>query len=140
MPPNASPWPVEVIDDADWLYRRLPPVYVKPDGTVSSKAFMRNSDPQGRKKEPDPDISVDWDRHTTPEQALERAGRLSHGIGALQAAVPRRLGLTVEHTPDHQHENRAHASILGNQGAGSKERCYLLAEEVSKYLLIRPTG
>jgi hypothetical protein len=56
------PWPEETIEDEDWLYRRLPPIFVKPDGSISDKLFMRNSEANRNKKEPDPDISVDWDR------------------------------------------------------------------------------
>jgi hypothetical protein len=37
-------WPQETIDDSDWLYRRLPPIFVKPDGRISDKLFMPNSE------------------------------------------------------------------------------------------------
>ena len=46
------------------------------------------------KKEPDPDISVDWDRYATPEESLARAERHTHGICGLQAGFPRALDLT----------------------------------------------
>jgi hypothetical protein len=135
-------WPKETIEDEDWLYRRLPPVFVKPDGTISDKLFMRNSEANRNKKEPDPDISVDWDRYATPEQSLALAERPSHGICALQAGFPRSdaLALTVMHTPDRERGNRSHASILGNEGPRAKQRCFLLAEEVSKHILIQPAS
>jgi hypothetical protein len=59
-------WPEETIGDDQWLYRRIPPIFVKPDGTISDKLFMRNSEQNRNKKEPDPDISVDWERYATP--------------------------------------------------------------------------
>ena len=93
-------WPEETIEDEHWLYRRLPPIFVKPDGTISDKLFMRNSEANRNKREPDPDISVDWDRYATPEQSLILAGRPTHGICGLQAMFPRALDLTATHTPD----------------------------------------
>jgi hypothetical protein len=133
-------WPIETTDDEDWLYRRVPPVFVKPDGTLSDKLFMRNSEANRNKREPDPDISVDWDRYATPEQSLARAGRSTHGMCGLQAQFPRSLDLTVTHTPDRELGNRAHASITGNEGPRAKQRCFLLAEEAGKHILIRPTS
>jgi len=133
-------WPIETIDDDDWLYRRVPPVFVKPDGTLSDKLFMRNSEANRNKREPDPDISVDWERYATPEQSLMQAGRPNHGIAGLQARFPRSLDLTVTHTPDQELRNRAHASVTGNEGSRAKQRCFLLAEEAGKHILIRPTS
>ncbi|MFN8637412.1 MAG: hypothetical protein U0893_26470 [Chloroflexota bacterium] len=133
-------WPEEIIADDDSLYRRVPPIFVKPDGTLSDKLFMRNSESNRNKKEPDPDISVDWDRYATPEQSLVRAERPTHGICGLRAAFPRSLDLTATHSPDREHDNRAHASIRGNEGPRAKQRCFRLAEQASKHLLIRPTS
>jgi hypothetical protein len=133
-------WPIETIDDEDWLYRRVPPVFVKPDGTLSDKLFTRNSEANRNKREPDPDISVDWDRYATPEQSLAYAERPTHGTCGLQARFPRSLDLTVTHTPDRERGNRAHASITGNEGPRAKQRCFQLVEEASKQILIRPTS
>jgi hypothetical protein len=133
-------WPEEEIEDDQWLYRRLPPVFLKPDGTISDKLFMRNVEGSRNRKEPDPDISVDWERYTTPEQSLAMAERPTHGICGLQAGFPRGLGLTVIHTPDRERGNRAHASIQGNAGPGAKERCFILAEQASQGILIRPSS
>jgi hypothetical protein len=83
-------WLSETIDDEDWLYRRVPPVFVKP-------------------------------------------------VCGLQARCPRSLDLTATHTPDQELGNRAHASIRGNEGPRAKQRCFLLAEEAAKHILIRPT-
>jgi hypothetical protein len=52
-PDGASP---EVIEDGDWLYRRLALNHLRSDGTVNRTAFMRNSVPPNRGKEPDPHI------------------------------------------------------------------------------------
>jgi hypothetical protein len=133
-------WPEERIEDEDWLYRRLPPIFVKPDGSISDKLFMRNSEASRNKKKPDPDISVDWDRYATTEQSLALAERPAHGICWLQAGFPRSLDLTVLHTPDRERGNRAHASIRGNEGPRAKQRCFLLAEEAGKHILIRPSS
>lgn len=129
-------WPIEPVHDEDWLYRRLAPHHIKRDGSVSSSAFMRSTDQSGRRREPDPDVSVDLARLTTPEESLRCAGRPQHGIGALQAREPRRMGLTVVHSP--LPENRAHASIRGNQGAEGYPRCHALAAILSRNIVIRP--
>lgn len=133
-------WPEEAIEDEHWLYRRLPPVFIKPDGTISDKLFMRNSEANPNRKEPDPDVSVDWERYATPEQSLAMAGRPTHGICGLQAGFPRSLDLTAIHTPDRERGNRAHASIRGNEGPRAKARCFQLAEQVAQHILIRPSS
>ena len=75
-PEEASP---EAIEDDDWLYRRLALNHLRSDGTVNRTAFMRNSVPPGRGKEPDPQVSVDLARLTTPPNSpagsLAVAGR-----------------------------------------------------------------
>ena len=128
---EAMPRTPEEIADGDELYRRLGPDHVKPDGTISRTAFMRNSFVNPNRKEPDPDISVDLARLTTPELTLARASRPTHGIGSLVAAFPRSLGLTVRHTPTD--ENWAHSSIEGNR---DRQTCYLLAQATT--ILIHP--
>lgn len=137
----------EQIADDDWLYRRLAVNHIrKVDGSVHPTAFMRNSDPRGRKKEPDPDVSVDLARLTTPEQALIVADRPNLGIGAIQAGFPRGLArgqIDVIHTPEEapaDRPNRAHASIRGNEGEGALDRCSQMAEEMSKHVKIYPVG
>lgn len=137
----------EQIADEDWLYRRLGVHNIRQsDGSVHHNAFMRNSDPRGRRKEPDPDVSVDLARLTTPQQALDVAGRPTLGIGAIQAGFPRALApgqIHVLHTPEDappDRPNPAHASIRGNEGAGALDRCHLMAEEMSKRIEIYPVG
>ena len=99
---------------------------------------MRNSEANRNRREPDPDISVDWDRYAMPEQSLALAERPTHGICGLQAQFPRSLELTATHSPDRERGNRAHASITGNEGPRAKQRCFLLAEEAGRHILIRP--
>lgn len=115
----------ESISDTDWLYRRLAIHHIrKADGSVHYNAFMRSADPRGKKKEPDPDVSVDLARLTTPEQSLIVADRPNLGIGAIEAGFPRALApgqIEVVHTPDEAPSDRpnpAHSSIKGNEGEG----------------------
>lgn len=137
----------EHIADDEWLYRRLAVHNIRQsDGTVHYNAFMRNADPRGKKKEPDPDVSVDLARLTTPEQSLTIAGRPGQGIGGIQAGFPRSLApkqINVVHTPvldPPERRNLAHASIRGNEGEGALDRCMVMAEEMSEHVLIYPVG
>lgn len=138
---------IEPIADDDWLYRRLGIHNVRQaDGSIHYNAFMRNVDPRGRRKEPDPDVSVDLARLTTPEQSLTAAGKPDQGIGAIQAGYPRSLApgrIDVIHTPvtePPERRNLAHASIRGNEGEGAIDRCAQMASELSKNVLIYPVG
>ena len=144
VPDGAS---TEVIEDGDWLYRRLALNHLRSDGTVNRTALMRNSVPPNKGKEPDPQISVDLARLTTPPNSpagsLAVAGRPNQGIGAMQAGFARRLGLDVIHDPVlHPPElvNVAHSVIQGNVGERAMELCELMAEEMSRHILIHPVG
>jgi hypothetical protein len=117
---------MERIDDADDLYRRILAYHLKPDGTVSSAAFMTRS------KRPDPSLSVHLARITSPEESL-RAGLPGQGIVAVSARVPRSLGLTVEHDP--QPGDPGHCLI---RGLRSKEQCALLA--AASRVVVPPAG
>jgi hypothetical protein len=90
------------VRDDDRLYRRLAPGWVKPDGTVASVAYTRNS-------RPDPEVSVDLARLSTAQETAARAGRPGFGVGELVAGFPRALGLTVRHAP--AEGNPAHSLI-----------------------------
>ncbi|MGH2352505.1 MAG: hypothetical protein ACRDI2_12160 [Chloroflexota bacterium] len=115
---------MEEIADHDHVYRRLTPHHLRPDGTVNSYAFMLYG-------EPDPHLSVDLAKLTTPQEAASRGRRPGTGVGSFTAAVPRSVGLTVKHDP--LPENVAHSLI---EGATSKEQCRRLAEAVA--IVIRP--
>ena len=109
--------PHEEIADADELYRRLAPGAIRPDGTVSRVAYMRNS-------QPDDEISVDLARLTTPERSLAPVAGRGFGLGALVAGYPRSLGLAVRHDP--LPENPSHALIVGRS---DRATCRLLADQ-----------
>ncbi len=88
------------IQDADDLYRRIAPDHVNSDGTINSGAF---TDRLGE------GISVNLARLTTREDTL--SPRPAFGLGNLQAAIPRGLGLNVRHAP--VPDNLAHSLIEG---------------------------
>jgi hypothetical protein len=110
---------LENIEDDDLLYRRLPPRSVTLDGRVLRTAYMLNG-------KPDPEISVNLARLSSPEAtAASQRGR-GRGAGELATRVPRRdLGLTVVHDPDHEQGNDAQCLIIG---ATSRSQCQTLAD------------
>src|SRR5690242_2711206 len=119
--------PREPIGPADELLRWLAPRgHVHEDGTVLSNAYKRNG-------KPDPDISVDLGRLTTPAETVARALQPGSGVGIVQAAVPLQAGLEVIHTP--LPENYAHSSIRG----ATRQHCRLLAEATRVVIPPRPT-
>jgi hypothetical protein len=139
--------PTESISDEDWLYRRLALNHLRSDGTVNRTAFMRNSVPPNKGKEPDPEVSVDLARLTTPPNSpagsLATAGKPHQGIAAMQAVFPRGLGLEVIHAPvtsPPELRNPAHSLILGNAGERAMELCDRMALELSKQISIYPVG
>jgi hypothetical protein len=89
-------------------------------------------------RRPDPDVSVDPARLTTPRRSLWVANRPTQGIASIQAGFPRSLGLEVVHSPTA--ENEAHSSIRGNEGEDALDTCDLLADEMTKTILIYPQG
>lgn len=109
---------LEHIGDNDELYRRVAPVYIKQDGSISSKAFYF-------KGKPDPSVSVDLGRLTTKRESVNRARKPDFGLGVLIARNPRIHGFNVHHSPDDENENFSHSLI---QGENTKELCYRLAE------------
>lgn len=104
--PDSPGNPVVEIAADDELYRRLAPLHVNPDGTVNSAAFKLRGFP-------DPELSVDLARLTTPEASLARAPKPGFALGRLHAGDARSLGLTVRYDP--LHDNRAHTLILGQR-------------------------
>lgn len=84
-----------------------------------------------RNSRPDPEVSVDLARLTTPEQSLSRAPRAGFGLGSLTVGVPRSLGLRVRRDP--LPGNPAHALIVGND---SIETCRRLARATD--VLVHP--
>lgn len=58
-------------------------------------------------------MSVDWEKHSTPEASLARRGKpLENALVHLIAGEVRLLSsLAVEHTPEP--ENRSHSDVVG---------------------------
>jgi hypothetical protein len=116
--------PAEPITATDDLYRRLVPNgHVAPDGkTVLWTAFLRRKLPGERHARPDPQLSVNLARLTTPE-ATVAAARPGFGVGSFSASVPIRMGLSVRHDP--QPDNYAHSLV---EGLATEEQCQDLAD------------
>src|SRR4051794_8663144 len=104
----------EEINDADFVYRRIPAWNWNFDNECAdAKAFD------------DPKMSVDWDRYSTLEQTAARAGKAKDGtnFGAvmLQVGFLRRpdtgkpdRSQNVVHDP--LDDNVAHAVVIGEKG------------------------
>ncbi|HUY79310.1 MAG TPA: hypothetical protein VMV29_21250 [Ktedonobacterales bacterium] len=106
--------------DDDELYRRFLPV---KKNVVPLSAFTRP-----RTSDPDPAISVDLARETTPEKALE-AGMPTHfKLGILRVGAVRSLGFTVRRDP--MPDNPAHCII---EGVRTADDCDRLAEQATVY-------
>jgi hypothetical protein len=107
----------EEISDDDLLYRRLAPQGVEPDGTLNNAIFMKSKPPN----EPDPEISVDLARLTTPEKTLAAAPpALGLGLGQLKVGDVRKLGFTVSRAPSKK--NPAHCVIIGLKTSDDYDR------------------
>jgi hypothetical protein len=107
---------LEAIEDADILYRRIAPYYIKKDGTISSAAFMKD-----RGKTLDNEISVEIARLTTPIECATRYGDRGFRVIAITAGTARTLDSIVRHDP--LPECNSHALITGSN---SREKCHLL--------------
>lgn len=107
---------IEEIADDDQLYRRLVSFHINPDGTVNSAAFKLRG-------KPDPSLSVDLARLSTPEETASRPGTPGFGVGVLEASGPRSIGFQVRHDPFP--DNPAHSLI---EGENTKQKCRRLAE------------
>ena len=101
---------MERIEPSDELYRRIFHYHLKPDGRISSAAFMTRSG------KPDPNLSVHLARMVDPEESLRR-GLPGQGIVALPAAVPMAMGLVVRHDP--QPGDPGHCLIPGLETKGA---------------------
>ena len=120
----------EQIHDDDLLYRRFHSISLGPDGQVDYSTYM-----QFDTGAPDPEISVDLARRTTPEKTLAAAPRALApvlGLSVLIAGDVRRLGFTVRHNPNRK--NRAHCII---EGAKTEADCWSLAEITRVHTLPR---
>jgi hypothetical protein len=103
-------WEPEDIPDEDYVYRRVEKGCWKGPKEWNPGAF-------GKKPLGD-DISVYWNRYSTPEQTAIDGGRAKGKFGIVKCRVGRvrSLDLQVEHTPINtpsDNRNRAHTSIIG---------------------------
>jgi hypothetical protein len=116
----------QTVGPEDRLYRRLSRDVVK-DGQVNRGAYYFRG-------EPDPHISVDLARLTTPEQTRMGARHPSRaGVGELPASVPLDLGFTIRHAPEEG--NPAHCLI---EGRSTKDACQQLAD-ATRIIIAPPT-
>lgn len=106
------------VDDDDLLYRRFHYTALRRDGRISFDAYLRRKPTTM----PDPEISVDLARLTTPEKTLAAAPP-GFGLGELRAGDARRLGFKVSYKPTQK--NKAHCII---EGAETEADCDRLAE------------
>lgn len=103
--------PVELIDDSDWLLRRVPDQHGKM--WTRKGGVLRPSSAALKPSQADGGLSVDVRRllaqPTLPDSVLGE--RPDDGLVEFRAAHPRGAGLTVEHAPL---ENRySHANVSG---------------------------
>ena len=104
------------ISDDDLLYRRFHYTSLRRDGSIAPAVYTRP-----KTSIPDPEISVNLARKTTPEKTLAAAPPV-FGLGVLKAGDVRRLGFTIRYDPNPK--NRAHCII---EGVKTEVDCYLLA-------------
>lgn len=101
---------VELILDADKLYRRFPGYWLKDDNSVSSAAFQNTSNTN--------DMSVDLGRRTTSKRIV--SGYPSHGVASFIAGLARKLGQKVLHDPFPN--NPAHSTVRGEKTRGIRRQ------------------
>jgi hypothetical protein len=98
-------WPIETIPDNDKLFMRIHENWILQTGEPMPGAF-RN---QGS------GMSTDWNKYSTPEEALKRARVPSkNGIIQMQVSDVRKIpGQNIQHSP--LPDNRAHTDVLGEK-------------------------
>jgi hypothetical protein len=115
----------EIITDTDNLLRRIPtylPSYIKPDGSISSRAFQKKRDDDG--------ISVDLERLSSYENAIlgdKRFRLLKINVGVIRNTI--NDGLDVIHNP--QPDNYAHSLIIGHITEGKQKQMLRNSTEVT---------
>lgn len=89
------------VADEDLLYRAIHPVFVKPDGTISSGAFN------------DEKMSVDLASKTTVSKSWKRFQRTQAGLASFPVSLAKRLKQLVRHDP--LPWNHSHTLVLGKK-------------------------
>jgi hypothetical protein len=113
---------VEVIDDDDSLYRRVPHVYITRDAPDAGERIT-SAALKEKRHYPDREISVEIARLTTPADCVSRAPTGGFRVISFVAEVPRRRFLSVDHEPEP--DCYAHALITGRI---TKEDCVVIAQ------------
>ena len=119
---------IEIKDD-DVLYRRIFRLW-RDDPFVMPTAYMIPK----TEDTPDPELSVDLARLTTPAKTLSD-GPPGFGLGELTVGDVRELGFTVRYKPDLERGNLAHCVI---EGVKTIEDCEALANRTRVHT--RPTN
>ncbi|KKL13759.1 hypothetical protein LCGC14_2522540 [marine sediment metagenome] len=110
---NVTKWSIENIPDKDDLYYRMHKMYFEDNPNIIPGSGFR---PQGES------LSVDWNKHSTPEQSRQRATIPDDNrIVETNVGDVRAIPLIVIHNPDHARMNRAHTDILGLIGVSKSE-------------------
>lgn len=107
-------WPVEEIPDADVLYYRVHKRrYLETSNALPADA-PQDELPPNLFKFIRGDLSVDWSKYATPQEAKDRARvPADNGIVGFQAGPVRAQDHQVVHTPEQN--NRAHSSVRGEE-------------------------
>lgn len=112
-----SKWLAEPIPDGDTLYHRVHRTALcylpadAPENELHPNMFRADDIGDGKV-----DISADWSKYSTPQEAKDRA-RVpeENGIVEFTAGDVRDDGHKVEHSPDPSLCNRAHSSVYGTK-------------------------
>jgi hypothetical protein len=125
----------EEITGADDLYRRLVPDGHIRHGQVLFSAFLKRREPGEKHGQPDPALSVNLARLSSPEATLAQAPRPGFGVAVFSAGIPIEMGLTVRHAPEAV--NPAHTLV---EGLSSLEECQRLANACTILIPPNPVG
>lgn len=116
-------WKVEDIPSCDRVYRAVHVV------------FWQNAEPDeippGAWKVVGDGCSVDWERYSTPQEALNRRKdpKMNVILEVLASQIRDIEGLDVQHRPSP--DNRAHSDIVGDLKAGDPKARVLLSRKAS---------
>ena len=100
-------WPTEVIPDSDSVFMRVHRCFLDTGGNLIPGVFRDHG----------VGMSADWEKYSTPQGTQARATRPGdNGVIALHVGRVRGVpGLTVEHKPDMERNNRAHSNVIGDK-------------------------
>ena len=93
---------LEILDE-DELYRRVPLLWIKEGGNISSAAFQNTTNTD--------DMSVDLGKLTTPKRTA--SAKKGCGVVSFNAGLARKNKQEVLHTPTFQ--NYAHSTVRGKK-------------------------